>query len=152
MSLAVRVALNKRGGRRKKRILPIPGGGSLLPNRALTSRDIEAFVKRHGIPHFRGVFMRDNLPQKPRQYECMIVNQDSSGNIGTHWICFVKTCNDVFYFDSFGRLSPAREVLAYLDGCRIYYNAHQYQRFDTIICGHLCLCFLHGYYKNGGRR
>lgn len=162
---AVRVALNsvdKRVGGTRKRIIPIPGGGgggssvsgcSLLANRPLTSWDIDAFVKHHEIPHFRGVFMRDDLPRgKPWRNECMIVNQDSSGNSGTHWVCFVKTCNDVFYFDSFGRLPPALEVLEYLDGCRIYYNARQYQRFNTIICGHLCLCFLYEYYKNGGNR
>lgn len=166
---AVRVMLKRvdekndrrRRRRSKKRIIPIPGGGgggvggivrgySLLPKRPLTSHDIAAFVEHHEIPHFRGVFMRDDLPRgKPWRNECVILNQDSTGNDGTHWTCFVKTCNDVFYFDSFGRLPPALEVLNYLKGCRIYYNTHRYQRFDTIICGHLCLYFLHEYYKNG---
>lgn len=160
---AVRVALNSvdkrvEGGRRKKRIIPIPSGGgevcgvsgrSLLPNRPLTSRDIEAFIMHHEIPHFRGVFMRDGLPRgKPWRHECMIVNQDSTGNGGTHWTCYVKSCKNVFYFDSFGRLPPALEVIKYLDGCSIYYNTRQYQRFNTIVCGHLCLCFLYEYYKN----
>lgn len=163
---AVRVLLKPVDERRKskKRIIPTPGGGggrlggvyqgvmgySLLPHRPLTSHDITAFIEHYEIPHFRGVFMRDDLPHgKPWRNECMIINQDSAGNYGTHWTCLVKTCNDVFYFDSFGRLPPALEVLNYMHGCRIYYNTHRYQRFDTIICGHLCLYFLYEYYKNG---
>lgn len=171
---AVRVTFNSGdkhvgGGRKKrmmnKRIIPVSDtiggcvgevsdviGQSILPNRPLTSYDINLFIKRNKIPHFRGVFMRDDLPRrKPRRNECMIINQDSTGNYGTHWTCFVKTDNDVFYFDSFGRLPPALEVIEYLNGCRIYYNQLQYQQFDTIICGHLCLCFLYEYYKNSGK-
>lgn len=158
---AVHVAINAVKRLKKKyRIIPIPTttttGGSVspspqntLPNRPLSNLDIETFVKHHKIPHFRGVFMRDNLPRaKPWKHECMIVNQDSVQNNGTHWVCFVKTGNNVFYFDSFGKLPPALEVLAYLgDNCRIYYNVRQYQQFDTIICGHLCICFLSEYYR-----
>lgn len=93
--------------------------------------------------------MRDNLPKgKPWKNECMVVNHDSAENSGTHWTCFVKTCNDVFYFDSFGKLAPPLELIGYLGSdCNIYYNSMQYQKFNTIICGHLCLSFLYAYYR-----
>lgn len=77
------------------------------------------------IPHFRGVYMRDNLPNsKTWKNECMIINHDSAKNHGTHWTCYVKDKENVFY----------------------YYK--QYREFETIICGHLCLGFLYEYYKN----
>lgn len=123
---------------------------STLPNRPLTNHDLYAFVEKMKIPHFRGVYMRDNLPNtKAWKKECMIINHDSDKNRGTHWTCFVKDYDIVFYFDSFGKLAPPLEMIRYLgSGCEIYYNYKQYQEFDTIICGHLCLGFLYEYYKN----
>lgn len=101
------------------------------------------------IPNFRGVFMRDDLPRsKPKRYECMVVNHDSIKNSGTHWSCFVKINNDAFYFDSFGKLPPPLEIVDYLGSdCRIYYNSKQYQKFNTIICGHLCFQFLYEFFE-----
>lgn len=91
--------------------------------------------------------MRDNLPKKPWISECLVLNHDSSENAGTHWTCFVKTENTAFYFDSFGKLPPPLELVHYLGSdCKIYYNSHQFQTFDTIICGHLCLKFLSTFY------
>lgn len=150
---AVRVAVNANKRSKKRRIITLPsitgGDMSSLPNRALSNHDIEEFIQNHKIPHFRGVFMRDNLPTaKPWKYECMVVNHDSVTSFGTHWTCFVKTCTDVIYFDSFGKLPPPLELVAYLGSdCQIYYNVQQYQQFNTIICGHLCLSFLYDYYR-----
>lgn len=94
--------------------------------------------------------MRDSLPsEKPRENECMIVNHDSSHNNGTHWTCFAKSGKNVYYFDSFGKLAPPLELVHYLGSdCNIWYNTDQYQRFNTINCGHLCLKFLYEFYKS----
>lgn len=92
--------------------------------------------------------MRDSLPKsKPWQYECMIVNHDSIENNGTHWTCFAKINSDAFYFDSFGKLAPPLEIIEYLGSeCHVFYNSKQYQQFNTNICGHLCLKFLHEFF------
>lgn len=94
--------------------------------------------------------MRDNLPnERPWNRECMIVNHDSINNNGTHWTCFVKEKNNVYYFDSFGKLAPPFEIVDYLGShCNIFFNAEQYQNFDTVNCGHLCLRFLYEFYKS----
>lgn len=101
------------------------------------------------IPHFKGVFMRDNLSNtKPKVNECMIINHDSIHNDGTHWTCFVKVEKNVYYFDSFGKLAPPLELIRYLGSdCHIFYNYEQYQKFETVICGHLCLRFLYEFYR-----
>lgn len=87
--------------------------------------------------------MRDTLPKRPRQNEAVIVNLDSNSGSGTHWVCFMKRGNTVFYFDSFGNLRPPVEITRYLGvTVDIKYNYDRRQSFDSVICGHLCLEFL----------
>lgn len=87
--------------------------------------------------------MRDTLPKTPRQTECAVVNLDSNINVGTHWTAYYKNGNDVHYFDSFGNLKPPTELIDYLKNCNIVYNHGNFQDFDDINCGHLCLKFLY---------
>lgn len=90
--------------------------------------------------------MRDTLPKIPHKNECGIVNLDSTKNSGTHWVAYIKSGNAVHYFDSFGDLKPPKELVKYFgNGVEILYNNRQYQNYNQIICGHLCLEFL---YKN----
>lgn len=107
-------------------------------------------MKKNKIPHFRGVFMRDCLPNgEPWRNECMILNHDSFKNNGTHWTCYAKENKNVYYFDSFGKLAPPLELIEYLGSeCRILFNSQQYQNFNTVNCGHLCLKFLYDFYKS----
>lgn len=115
---------------------------SLPKNRPLTELDIIEHSK--DIPCFRGVFMRDNLPFKPFKKECAVINLDSSDGPGTHWVAYYKKNNYVYYFDSFGNLRPPQELIAYLGSASIiFYNYVKYQHYDTVICGHLCIQFLH---------
>ena len=112
----------------------------MLPRRALNNIELEIFGKSH-IDFFRGVFMRDALPKKPWRRECGIINLDSYRNNGSHWVAYYKNKKNIFYFDSFGNLSPPLEVLKYL-GYNIQYNYNQVQDFNTFNCGHLCIEFL----------
>lgn len=86
--------------------------------------------------------MRDALPAKPKVDESAIVNLDSSTGDGTHWVCYRKSGKTVHYFDSFGNLKPPLELLRYFGDCQIYYNYRRVQKFDSVVCGHLCLKFL----------
>lgn len=99
------------------------------------------------IPYFRGVFMRDTLPLKPRKIECAVLNLDSSHNPGTHWVAYVKQNNYCEYFDSFGNLQPPLELIKYLNVASVNYNYTQYQKFNSVNCGHLCLHFLKQYWN-----
>lgn len=118
-------------------------------DRALSNIDILKYVKQFKIPNFRGVFMRDTLPKKPRKIECLILNHDNAQSTGTHWTAVAKINDVAWYFDSFGRLLPPLELKTYLGNTvHILYNYNRYQKFQSYICGHLCLEFLHNFWVN----
>ena len=118
-------------------------------DRGLTNFDIEHYVKMLGIPYFRGVFMRDELPLKPQSLECGIMNFNRSDELGSHWVCFVRNHNARIYFDSFGQITPV-EIQRYLKTRSefknkksvIQRNSDIVQSPNTHVCGHLCLVVL----------
>jgi len=119
----------------------------------LSDIELENYAKHLNIPYFKGVFMKDQLPNKIRKNESMIINLDDSIGQGTHWVCFLKKDRVINYFDSFG-VKPPNELLdyfasqnqkpkaSYLENFDVYYNVDQNQKFNEVICGHLCLDFL----------
>lgn len=116
----------------------------------LSNFEILDLVRVLRIPHFRGVFMRNTLStrKKPKTRECWIINHGSSSTDGTHWTALAKNGNTAFYFDSFGKLPPPFEITDYLSksSVHLYYNAKKYQSYGSVICGHLCLKFLHDFW------
>lgn len=96
------------------------------------------------IPHFRGIYMRNAMPcSGPWKYESAVVNLDDQSGPGTHWVAYKKKNHEIIYFDSFGNLRPPQELINYFgDGSVVKYNHKNYQNYDTVICGHLCLKFL----------
>lgn len=93
--------------------------------------------------------MRDKLPKRAKKVECWILNHDSAKSTGTHWTALVKVNNIAWYFDSFGKLLPPLEVKKYLGNkVKIFYNYKNYQKFNTFICGQLCLKFLYDFWEN----
>lgn len=81
----------------------------------LTNHDLEELVKELQIKKFRGIYMRDTLPDKIKDRETGIVNLDSTSGSGTHWVCYSKKSDTLYYFDSFG-LDPPQEIINYLKG------------------------------------
>ena len=59
-----------------------------VPDRPLTNIELSTYVRELEIPHFRGVFMRDTLPQYPFNIECGIVNLNTPDQSGSHWVCY----------------------------------------------------------------
>jgi hypothetical protein len=87
--------------------------------------------------------MKDKLPKKMWENETGIVNLDNFSGVGTHWVCYKKLQNTVYYFDSFGNLPPPIELQNYFKTAHsVLYNFDRLQKFGTSVCGHLCLEFL----------
>lgn len=101
-------------------------------------------VENFKIKNFRGVFMKDQLPNKIWNKECGIVNLQSAksyGN-GTHWVAYFYTPNKKYYFDSYS-FTPPLEIVKYLGEKKLFYNEYPIQNEkDPPICGHLCLLVL----------
>ena len=101
------------------------------------------YAKCLHIPYFRGVYMRDKLPTSMWKNESAIVNLDDSYGPGTHWVCYKKIQDVVYYFDSFGNIPPPRELMKYFNKTsKVFYNESREQPANSSICGHLCLEFL----------
>ena len=116
-------------------------GKVVLPNKPLSNIELIDAAHELKIPNFRGVFLRDTLPKKPKSnMECGILNLDDSSGTGTHWVGWYKCRNQKYYFDSYG-LQPPQEILKYLRS-PILYNTEQVQQADQVFCGHLCLYVL----------
>ena len=118
-------------------------------SRGLTNVELEDYINKLNIRDCRGVFMRDTLPQEPKDKECGIVNFNRSNEPGSHWVCYYKNGNRRIYFDSFGQVTP-KEIQKYLktktefkqERGVIQRNTDIVQHIDTHICGHLCLFVL----------
>ena len=120
-----------------------------LPTRTLYDGEIIRFIEKLKIPDFRGVKMRDELPTKPHEQECGILNFNTHDQCGSHWVCWYKYGNDRFYFDSFGEPPPI-EMISYLKTYEelikgspvIQCSAVTVQHYRANECGSLCLYVL----------
>src|SRR5262249_13396840 len=137
------------GHERRKRALPasLEGKGrgqkrckkEVVP---LTDGDIRHLAAWLNIPNFRGVFMRDSLPETRGPNESGVVNLDESSGTGSHWTAYwVDGEKRSYFFDPIGDSSPPPELERYLDPLPIYYNSTGMQEpfKDQPFCGHLCL-------------
>ena len=114
--------------------------GVVLPNEPLSNFQLIDAAKKLKIKHFRGVYVRDELPKSPKKEECGILNLcDSRGN-GTHWTAWIKNGHEKLYFDSYG-LAPPVELVSYIRN-PVYYNSERVQADGEVFCGHLCLYIL----------
>lgn len=114
--------------------------GVVLPNVPLSNFQILDAAKKLKIKNIRGVFVRDDLPGRPKKVECGILNLDNSKGNGTHWTAWIKNGNEKLYFDSYG-LAPPVELVEYLKK-PVYYNSERIQPDGEVFCGHLCLYVL----------
>ena len=64
-------------------------------------------------PNFKGVFTRDQLPEKIGNRESGIVNFNTSKEPGSHWVAYFRDGSKKIYFDSFGQVIPT-EIQKYL--------------------------------------
>jgi len=87
--------------------------GVLLSNKPLSNFEIEDSIEKLGVSGFRGIFVRDSLPNKPKIKECGVVNLEHSSGNGTHWVAWFTRNDKNYYFDSFG-IQPPRKLVRYL--------------------------------------
>ena len=112
-------------------------------NNALSNFDLEGWIDKLGIKHFRSIFSRNALPESIHKKGCGIINLDDIEGQGTHWVCYRNLeKNLVEYFDPFGLIMPY-EIHNYLltSGKKIY-SQDEIQNRETVLCGYWCLYYL----------
>jgi len=97
-----------------------------------------------GVKGFLGTKGVDEIPQRLRKGQSLIINLQKSTEGGSHWVC-ARALDDgrAFYFDSYGG-NPDDRVLAMLKRTspRVVNNTSMYQKKDTDTCGHFCVFVL----------
>ena len=89
---------------------------------------------------FNSVYSRDNLSKiKDGAY---IINLDEYSDIGTHWVAFWVSNNNVTYFDSFGVEHIRKEITKFIENRNIKTNVFRIQAYDSIMCGYLSAGFI----------
>ena len=112
-------------------------------NKPLSNFELIDWVKKLKIKHFRGIYSRDNLPQKMKKDEVGIINLDSQIGPGTHWVAYRNGDKYAEYFDSFGLIMP-KEIMQFMStsGKRLMYSGDEIQERDSVLCGYWCLYYL----------
>ena len=97
-------------------------------------------------PKFNGVYSRDNLPDKIKDW-AYVINLDEYPDIGTHWIALYVNTKTSIYFDSFGVEHIPKESKKFIDNKNIIANIFRIQAYDSVMCGYLCIGFIDFMFK-----
>ena len=90
---------------------------------------------------FNGVYYRDNLPDKIKDWTYAI-NLDEYSDIGTHWIGLYLNKKTVTYFDSFGVELIPKEIKKFINVKNIIANIFRLQTYDSVMGGYFCIGFI----------
>ena len=67
-----------------------------IPDKPLTNFELLDYAKKLHIPHFRGVFMKNDLPKLPHKNESGIVNFNTTAEPGSHWVGYYKNGKNTY--------------------------------------------------------
>ena len=113
---------------------------STLSNSDLYSICIKLKLKLNGI------YMKDEIPNDLKEGN-YIINLENSNQSGSHWTCFIKDKDDIFYYDSFGIVPPQNLYnIALKNSLNLYYIDKHDQNLEATSCGWWVVSFL--YYMN----
>ena len=111
----------------------------LSSTNSLSNFDIMKIIQSQGVDDFKGVYMKDQLPDKLERGSYIINLQSSKEGNGTHWVCLYYTPNFSYYYDSFGFVAPLevqKKIIPYM------YNDLEIQDIDSTACGFYCVAFV----------
>ena len=91
----------------------------LISGRVLSDIDLRYYSAERDLKDFRGFFIRNTLPNKPRRNECGIPNLSTDRENGSHWVAWYKRAKNSLLFDSFAQDIP-NELETYFKSTREY--------------------------------
>lgn len=114
-----------------------------LGNRPLYDDQIDGIGKEL-LPRFKGVYSSNDIPDKVGWY---IVNTGNTKSPGIHWVALIRTPDNDYVYDSYGR--PTRQILKTYkgEGRTLHESDRDVEQNDADpkqqnICGHLSLAWL----------
>ena len=107
----------------------------------LTNSDLYSIAIKLKLK-LNGIYMKDELPTNLKEGN-YIINLENSNQSGSHWTCFIKSKNDIFYYDSFGVVMPQNAYDIFLKNVdNIYHIDKHDQNLDATSCGWWVVAFL----------
>jgi hypothetical protein len=89
------------------------------------------------------ICMKDELPSDLKEGN-YIINLENSNQLGSHWICFIKDKNNIYYYDSFSMVPPQNAYDIFIKNVdNIYYIDKHDQNLDATSCGWWVISFLY---------
>jgi hypothetical protein len=114
------------------------------PNKltTLTNSDLYSICIKLELK-LNGIYMKDEIPSDLKEGN-YIINLENSNQSGSHWTCFIKDKNNVYYYDSFAVVPLQNAYDIFLKNVdNIYYIDKHDQNLDATSCGWWCISFLY---------
>ena len=109
----------------------------------LTNYDLEDLCEEYNVP-LNGVYMKDQLPNKPKNGNYIINLQSSIDGNGTHFNTLSIQDRNCFFYDSYGA-PPSVEIREFVKrrpNTRLGFNNWVIQDLKSENCGYFCVSLL----------
>ena len=115
---------------------------SVLGNKVTIDSQLTTVGKHLFGPLYVGTFSQSYKPKAKPSKQMFIINVDTKGMPGTHWVAVFKNGKTYYMYDSFGRRS--HRLLPVFSGGRLVIDSDRdaEQHPSTDICGPLWLAWL----------
>lgn len=112
----------------------------------LFNTEIHNFVSDLNLPHFKGVFSSNNIPQFNENYT-IICNLSNVLEEGTHFVCVGRLNNNLIYFDPLALNIFNNDLEIYLNKeikkcSNIMFLRYPIQSWLSQGCGYYCIFFV----------
>ena len=105
-----------------------------------SASELDIAAPKLGIAKFRGAWPADRCPKLTNGSSC-ILNTDSSGMAGSHWVALYATPKHILAYDSFGRrVSTLAKPFKRMELVDTEDDAEQHVLQEN--CGQRCLAFI----------
>ena len=105
----------------------------------LTNFEIQMYYQNQ--PRFKGIFSRDNLSKKIKDW-AYVINLDEYVDVGTHWIALFCRKNETVYFNSLGFEHVTEEIKEFIRNKNIKAKIFRIRASNSIMWGYFYIGFI----------
>ena len=103
-------------------------------------------ILQHDKNYIR-TYSKDNVPVL-KNNQSTIINLQDSNQVGSHWTCYRKRNDKIFYFDSYGVAYIPDIIKNQYPNHKFICNIYRIQSMDSNQCGRFCILFVKADIKN----